>query len=301
MQLSPIALFVYSRPRHTRQTVEALLLNSQAKDSDLYIFSDAPKSDAAKVAVEEVRSYIKQVTGFKKVVIVERDSNWGLANSVIDGVTRLCDEFGKVVVLEDDLVVSPHFLEFMNSGLDRYEHDEKVMQIAGYMFPVDLKTHDDALFLPFISSWGWATWRRAWQYFDSEARGYQQLKDSSVMRNQFDLDGNYKYFTMLKSQQNGKTNSWAIRWYLSVFLNKGLALYPKQTMVQNVGFDGTGENCLVSTITERKIDGNFKVSNFPENIEVSPVIKNVLVNMPKPKLSLSSIIQRIKRAVNINV
>lgn len=301
MQLSPIALFVYNRPKHTRQTVEALLLNSLAKDSDLYVFSDAPKNDAVRTAVEEVRSYIKQVSGFKKVEIVERDSNWGLANSVIDGVSRLCDEFGKVVVLEDDLVVSPHFLEFMNSGLDRYEHDEKVMQIAGYMFPVDLKMHDDALFLPFISSWGWATWRRAWQHFDSEAKGYDQLKNSSIIRKQFDLDGNYKYFTMLKSQQNGKTNSWAIRWYLSVFLNKGLALYPKQTMVQNVGFDGTGENCLVSTIAEHKIDGNFKVSNFPENIEVSLVLKNVLANMPKPKLKLSSIIQRIKRAVNINV
>ncbi len=276
-------------------------MNSQAKESDLYIFSDAAKNEAAKAAVEEVRDYIKQVSGFNKVNIVERASNWGLANSVIDGVNRLCDEFGKVIVLEDDLVVSPHFLEFMNSGLVKYEFDEKVMQIAGYMFPVDLKIHDDALFLPFISSWGWATWSRSWQHFDSEAKGYSQLKDSSIMRKQFDLDGNYKYFNMLKSQQNGKTNSWAIRWYLSVFLNKGLALYPKQTMVQNVGFDGTGENCLVSTIAEHKIDNNFNVSNFPESIELSPVLKNVLANMPKPKLKISSIIQRIKRAVHINV
>jgi len=299
--LAPIALFVYNRPKHTQQTVEALLLNSEAKESDLYIFSDAAKNEATETEVNEVRDYIKQISGFNKVEIVERTSNWGLANSIIDGVTCLCDEFGKVVVLEDDLVVSPHFLEFMNSGLAKYEFDEKVMQIAGYMFPVDLKIDNDALFLPFISSWGWATWNRAWRHFDSEAIGYEQLKNSSIMRKQFDLDGNYKYFSMLKSQQNGKTNSWAIRWYLSVFLNKGLALYPKKTMVQNVGFDGTGENCLVSSIAEHKIDSNFNVSNFPENTEVSLALKNVLANMPNPKLKISSIIQRIKRAVNVSV
>lgn len=300
MELSPIALFVYNRPKHTRQTIEALLSNSKAKESNLYIFSDAPKNEAAKVAVEEVRGYLKQISGFNKVIIVERVTNWGLANSVIDGVTRLCNAFGKVIVLEDDLVVSPYFLEFMNLGLDKYEFDEKVMQIAGYMFPVDLEMNDDALFLPFISSWGWATWSRSWQHFDSEAKGYEQLKNSSMMRGQFDLDGNYKYFNMLKSQQDGKTNSWAIRWYLSVFLNKGLALYPKRTMVQNVGFDGTGENCLVSSIAEHKIDSNFTVSKFPENIEVSLALKNVLANMPKPKLKISSIIQRIKRVVDIH-
>jgi len=300
VELSPIALFVYNRPKHTRQTIEALLSNSKAKESNLYIFSDAPKNEAAKVAVEEVRGYLKQISGFNKVIIVERVTNWGLANSVIDGVTRLCNAFGKVIVLEDDLVVSPYFLEFMNLGLDKYEFDEKVMQIAGYMFPVDLEMNDDALFLPFISSWGWATWSRSWQHFDSEAKGYEQLKNSSMMRGQFDLDGNYKYFNMLKSQQDGKTNSWAIRWYLSVFLNKGLALYPKRTMVQNVGFDGTGENCLVSSIAEHKIDSNFTVSKFPENIEVSLALKNVLANMPKPKLKISSIIQRIKRVVDIH-
>ena len=296
---APIALFVYNRPKHTRQTVEALLLNSQAKESDLYIFSDAPRNEAAREAVEEVRSYIKQISGFNKVSIVERDVNWGLANSVINGVTKLCDEFDRVIVLEDDLVVSPNFLEFMNSGLAKYEFDEKVMQIAGYMFPVEIEISDDAFFMPFISSWGWATWNSAWQTFDSKANGYALLKESSKLRKKFDLDGNYNYFNMLQSQQNGKTNSWAIRWYLSVFLNNGLVLYPKQTMVQNVGFDGTGENCLVSTIAAHDVSVTFRVINFPQDIEVSLAFNTVLNNMPKPTIKLSSIVQRIKRALNI--
>lgn len=299
-KLAPIALFVYNRPKHTRQSIEALLLNSQSKESDLYIFSDAPKNEAARVAVEEVRGYVKQIAGFNKVNIVERDTNWGLANSIIHGVTKLCDEFGRVIVLEDDLIVSPNFLEFMNSGLAKYEFDEKVMQIAGYMFPVQIEINDDALLMPFISSWGWATWNRAWQIFDAEAKGYALLKESSKLRKQFDLDGNYKYFNMLQSQQNGKTNSWAIRWYLSVFLNNGLALYPKQTMVQNVGFDGTGENCLVSTIAAHDVNVKFRVINFPQDIKVSLAFNTVLKNMPKPKMKLSSIVQRVKRVLNIN-
>jgi hypothetical protein len=295
---APIALFVYNRPQHTQQTVEALLLDPLAKQSDLYIFSDAAKHDGAKVAVDQIRSYINQISGFNKVEIVERTTNWGLANSVIDGVTRLCKDFGKVIVLEDDLVVSPHFLEYMNASLNKYQSDEKVMQIAGYMFPMDLSISDDSIFLPFISSWGWATWDRAWGKFDREAKSFELLKKSPALRRKFDLDGNYKYFSMLKAQQNGIRDSWAIRWYLSVFMNNGLALYPKKTLVQNYGFDGSGENCQVSTINEQSLDKTFKVTKFPENINVSPVYDKVLMNMPKPRLKLSSILTKIKRIMS---
>ena len=251
--LAPIALFVYNRPKHTRQTIEALLLNSQAKHSDLYIFSDAPKNETAKAAVEEVRGYVRQVSGFNKVNIIERASNWGLANSVIDGVSRLCEEFGKVIVLEDDLVVSPYFLEYMNEGLARYEHDIKVMQIAGYMFLVNINIEDDALFMPLTTSWGWATWKRAWQHFDPNAKGYELLLKNSDLKRSFDLDDKYPYFKMLESQKKNKVDSWAIRWYLSVFMLKGLVLYPKLSLVENFGFDGSGVNCIVSGFTNMQI------------------------------------------------
>ena len=171
---------------------------TEAEVSDLYIFSDAAKNEVSQKSVNEVRNYIKKITGFNKIVIVERETNWGLANSIIDGVTRLCDDFGCVIVLEDDLVVSPHFLAYMNEGLKRYSSDEKVMQIAGYMFSASLDVDEEALFLPFISSWGWATWSRAWKVFDADAKGYSQLKKSSKMRKKFDLNGNYNYFKMFK-------------------------------------------------------------------------------------------------------
>lgn len=294
---APIVLFVYNRPEHTLRTVTSLLKNPEAAMSDLFVFSDAAKDKSAEEAVKQVRQYIRQISGFKSVTINERESNWGLANSVIDGVTRICNEFGRVIVLEDDLQVSPHFLAYMNAGLDKYEHDEQVMQIAGYMFPVDIKSDDDALFLPFISSWGWATWSRRWQKFDPESKNYQILKNDPKMIHEFNLRGNYNYFRMLKSQIIGETNSWAIRWYLSVFFLNGLVLYPKQTLVENIGFDGTGENCIVSSIKVKRFENTFHVVTYPSLIQVSGHLEDVFKVLPKPKPSLRSIISYIKKII----
>lgn len=295
---APIILFIYNRPEHTRRTVTSLLKNPEAAMSDLFVFSDAAKDKNAEEAVQQVREYIRQITGFKTVTIDERESNWGLANSVIDGVTRICNEFGKVVVLEDDLQVSPHFLAYMNAGLEKYKHDEQVMQIAGYMFPVNIQIKEDTLFLPFISSWGWATWSRSWQKFDPDSDNYQVLKNDPKMIHEFNLRGNYDYFKMLKSQQDGETNSWAIRWYLSVFVSNGLALYPKQTLVENIGFDGTGENCIVSNIKVKNFENTFHVVNYPSLIQVTSYIEEVFKALPKPKPSIRSIISYIKRLFN---
>jgi hypothetical protein len=289
---APVALFVYNRPGHTRRTVEALLANSIANQTPLHVFSDAPRNESARLAVAEVRSYIRSIAGFKSVTIIERETNFGLARSIIDGVTRLCEECGRVIVMEDDLITSPHFLSYMNDALTRYEHEDRVMQIAGYMFPVELNIHEDALLLPFISSWGWATWHRAWQRFDAEAKGYEKLVEDHALKKQFDLGGHYSYFKMLRAQQQGKVDSWAIRWYLSVFLCGGLALYPKKTLVRNIGFDGTGINCAVSTIEYSQVDMNFQVFSMPQHIKISDAQAAVLDRMPVPSLSIASVANR---------
>src|SRR5450631_726432 len=222
---APITLFVYNRPTHTRQTVEALQKNALSTDSDLIIFSDAPKTESQAEAVREVRQYIHQIEWFKSVTIVERETNFGLARSIIDGVTKVVNEHGRIIVLEDDLVVTPHFLDFMNCALDKYENEQQVIQVSGYMFPVKVEIEEDALFLPLTTSWGWATWKRAWQLFDPDAKGYAQVKADLALRKRFNLDGAYDYFSMLEAQLAGRVDSWAIRWYLSTFLLQGLTLY----------------------------------------------------------------------------
>lgn len=268
MKLSPIVLFVFNRPLHTRQTIEALQKNYLAKDSNLFIFSDAPKNPETTVKVLEVREFIRSITGFKAITIIEREHNFGLAASVIDGVSRLCNEHGRVIVLEDDLVTSPHFLEYMNTALDRYEDTRQVMQISGYMFPVDFATTTDAVFLPMTTSWGWATWQRAWQHFDSTSMGYEILKKDSNLRHQFNLGGYYNYFGMLEHQLLGKVDSWAIRWYLSVFMQNGLTLFPVKTLVENKGFDGSGTHGPTGHFVNL-LNPDFKVNIYPPSTIVA--------------------------------
>lgn len=294
MSLAPVALFVYNRSSHTRQTLEALAANTLAGETPLYVFSDAPKNEGVRESVEEVRSYIRTITGFQSLSIVERESNFGLARSIIDGVTSLCAEHGRVIVVEDDLVTSPHFLSYMNDGLARYEHEERVMQIAGYMFPVSLKLEEDALFLPFTSSWGWATWERAWRHFDASGSGHRRLVEDESMRRAFDLNGKYGYFQMLESQLRGETDSWAIRWYLSVFLMNGLTMYPKKTLVKNCGFDGSGVNCVASRIETDVIDENFRVTAMPSDVALSVKYEVILSQFPNPRLNVGSILNRAK-------
>jgi hypothetical protein len=291
---APVALFVYNRPGHTRQTVEALLANTAADQTPLHIFSDAPRNESASLAVAEVRSYIRSIAGFKSVAIVERETNFGLARSIIDGVTRLCKEYGRVIVMEDDLITSPHFLSYMNDALARYDSEDRVMQIAGYMFPINLELEEDALFLPFTSSWGWATWERAWRHFDATGAGYQRLLEDQSLRGAFDLNGKYGYFRMLESQLRGETDSWAIRWYLSVFLMKGLTLYPKKALVDNFGFDGSGVNCVASSIEGSTIERHFRVITMPKLMSVSDRYEVILQRFPKPKLNIKTMSNKVR-------
>lgn len=296
MNYAPIALFVYNRPNHTKQTIEALKLNTQAKESVLYIYSDAAKNDASIGEVAQVRDYIKGISGFAKVEIVEREQNWGLADSVIDGVTQLCNKYGRVIVIEDDLIVSPHFLSYMNSALEKYETENKVMQVSGYMFPVDIDLAEDALFMPLTTSWGWGTWKRAWSSFDKDAKGYNFLLKNAKVRKSFDLGGKYPYFKMLDSYKKNKVQSWAIRWYLSVFMAKGLILYPKGTLVENAGFDGSGVNCIASKFPSKPLDQSFTAKALPDKIEVSAQFMEVIDLMPKTKLNFKNYIQRLLKA-----
>jgi hypothetical protein len=243
--VAPIVLFVYNRSWHTRQTVEALQKNELAECSDLIIFSDAPKGQESIAAVKDVREYIKTLEGFKSVSIVERDENFGLANSIINGVTQVCNDFGRVIVLEDDLVTSPFFLKYMNECLDIYANDSMVASIHGYWYTVDKKMPETFL-LRGASCWGWATWSSAWNVFEVDGQKLlDELKKQKLTR-LFDLDGAMAYTRMLRAQITGKNNSWAIRWHASTFLANKLQLSPGTCLVRNIGFDGSGTHCAES-------------------------------------------------------
>jgi hypothetical protein len=238
-KLAPIVLFTYNRLWHTRQTVEALQKNYLAQKSQLFIYSDAQKTQVAEAKVKEVRQYLKTINGFKKVTIIERDKNWGLANSIIDGVTKIVNEYGKVIVLEDDLVTSPYFLQFMNEALTFYHNQKPVWHISGYQFPIYTDNLPETIFFRAPSSWGWATWDYAWKLFERDIEKLDKLF-TKELRYQFNLEGTKKFWSHIEANKSGKMNTWAIFWYASIFLNKGLCLYPRHSLVQNIGHDGSG-------------------------------------------------------------
>jgi len=238
---APIVLFAYNRPEHTRKTVEALQRNAPAGDSDLFIFSDAPRDESAKEAVGEVRSYIKNITGFKNISIIERDKNFGLADSIIDGVTRMADKYGKIIVLEDDIVTSPAFLKYMNDALDLYENDERVMHVSGY-FPPIKNDLPDTFFYNQTSCWGWGTWARAWENYNGNAGSLIEEVKKRNQAKKLDIDGSIGFMSTLRANAAGEIKTWAVKWHASVFLAGGLCLHPNKSLVLNIGHDGTGIN-----------------------------------------------------------
>ncbi len=240
--LAPIVLFVYNRPWHTRQTVEALQKNDLASESDLYIYADGAKNDTALPQVQEVRSYLKTISGFKAVHIIEREKNWGLADNIIDGVTHIVNTYGRIIVLEDDIVTSVGFLKFMNNALEMYEYEGRVMHISGYMFPVKKKM-PNTFFYNTASCWGWGTWQRAWKYFNSDAKYLLNQLYQRKLIVKFNLNGAYKYTDQLINNISNTQKTWAIKWYASFFLANGCALHPYPSFVNNIGFDGSGIHC----------------------------------------------------------
>lgn len=242
MILSPVLLFVYNRLAHTRRCIESLLKNPLASESELFIYADGAKEEAATCEVDEVRNYIRSIRGFKHVTIIERNENWGLARNIIDGVSAQVKKYGKVIVLEDDLVVAPHFLQFMNDALETYKDEPKVGHIQACDFTQD-PTLPDTFLIKWTGSWGWATWERAWKHFNPNGKELLQELEQRKLTYAFDFNGKYGFTRMLRRQIEGKNNSWAIRWNASLFLKDILSLNVGRSLVQNEGFDGSGTNC----------------------------------------------------------
>lgn len=271
MTLAPIVLFVYNRPEHTLSTLNALEKNNLASESELFVFSDGAKSNSDRSGVEKVREIIKRPFGFKKITLIENSENLGLAANVIKGVTQVIAEYGKIIVFEDDLISSRFALQYFNDALSEYENAEQVMHISGYLYPIQNKENlAETFFFRTISSWGWATWARAWQHFDSDI--YRLTKDfGSEEIRRFSIDGKENFWKQVNEFKKGKIDSWAIRWYLSVFNQGGLSLYPRESMIQNIGLDGSGIHSGINESYRVNL-ANKPVTFFPKEINEDPEI-----------------------------
>ena len=270
MNLAPIILFVYNRPQHTLKTLEALNKNYLANESELYIFADGPRPNADENELQKIkdtREIVNSKEWCKRTIIIESEINKGLANSIIDGVSKIVNEQGKVIVLEDDLVTSPYFLQYMNDALNIYSDNDAVACISGYIYPLKHEL-PGTFFLKGADCWGWATWKRAWGVFEKDgSKLLNELNNQSATK-KFDFDHCYPYTQMLKDQIAGKNDSWAIRWYASAFLRNMFCLYPGTSVVQNIGFDGSG------THSSNSDKWNVKISEKVIEVKKISVMQN---------------------------
>lgn len=243
MNLAPIILFVYNRPEHTKKTIDALKLNKLASESTLFIFSDGNKNENDKKSVEEVRNYISTITGFKEIKIILRDRNLGLANSVISGVTEVINEYGKAIVLEDDIVTSKYFLKFMNEALEFYKDDKKIYSISGYSFPIKIpESYQHKIYIsPRPSSWGWATWKERWEKTIWNPEIVFDVENQRQLNQYLDNAGKDLAPMLLKSIK-GKINSWAVKWAFTHVKYGAFSVYPNNSLVKNIGLDASGTN-----------------------------------------------------------
>jgi hypothetical protein len=274
-KLAPIVLFTYNRLDTLKLTIESLQKNYLANKSDLIIFSDCNKNNFDKLEVQNVRTYLKLIDGFKSVTVHESPINKGLANSIIGGITTVFETYDKVIVLEDDLVCSPNFLNFMNDSLNFYEDNPQIFSITGFSIPIKTNSVFDEYFTQRSSSWGWATWKDRWGIIDWEVIDYNSFKKNKVQRTEFNKMGS-DMASMLDRQMIGKINSWAIRWCYHQFKNKLYSVHPVESKIINIGFSSEASNTKekinrYKTKLDLTAKSNFNFSN--ETLLDSEIIK----------------------------
>lgn len=275
--LAPVALFVYKRPGHTKATLEALARNTLAPQTSLIIFSDGPKNDIDRDAVESVRKLVREVAGFSSVTLVERHENMGLAQSVIAGVTELLERFENIIVLEDDLDTSKNFLTYMNKALDHYRQDPFAFSVTGHTFPEKfLRIPGGYLYDTYAgyrcSSWSWGTWRDRWQRIDWEMRYFTDFCQDTEAQERFNRGGQ-DMAASLRMQHKGEIDSWAIRFCYAHHANEMRCIYPTKTLVRNIGLDLSGTHSTPNPrFLHSSLDDSWLPRRFCPASELDPRI-----------------------------
>ena len=278
---APICLFVFDRPFHTEKVLSSLAENAESKNSILYIYSDGIPENVTKERLDNIiltRKIISNEKRFKKVNITFRKKNLGLSRSLINGISEVCEKHGKIIVLEDDLVVEIFFLNYMNKALEVYEFENKIGAICGYFYPVlNIESYSETFCLNYNSCWGWATWQRSWSNFEQNGKLLLTKIKSQNLNTKFDYNNTRHHTKMLKNQVLGRNNSWAIRWAATLFLNNQLSLFTKMSFVDNIGFDGSGFHSGFEK-TYDVVLMKDKISNFTKDIKENKLIKIELEN-----------------------
>lgn len=295
--ISPIVIFTYNRLDHLDTLINSLEQNELFKKSKILVFSDGPKKEIDIEKIEKIRIYLKKKLISNNSEIVERPNNFGLSKNVITGINQTFNDYDQAIILEDDLEVSPFFLNYMNDALNLYANSENVASISGYMYPINSKIFsNDYFFLKLVESWGWGTWRRAWNNFETDSVKLKNEIDERKLVDEFNFSSGISYYKMLNDNINGANDSWAIRWYASTFLKNMNTLFPSKSFVKNIGIDNSGENCNYTTVYDSHINLEYKPLKKIDSLELAAdmfVVKSFFQKV-KYKRYIETIISKIK-------
>ena len=269
-QLAPLLIFTYNRLDTLEQVFKYLKNNSLCKETELFVFSDFARQEKDIEAVNRVRKYLRTVNGFKSITIIERQENYGLAKNIIEGVTEIINKYGKVIVLEDDLITSPNFLVYMNQALNFYENSNNIFAISGYTGKLpSLSQLENDVYLSYRpSSWGWGTWKDQWENIDWDVVDFDEfIKDRKQVK-KFNRGG-IDMARMLRHCMEGENHSWAIRWSYAMSKQDKYCIYPKVSKIQNIGFGKGATNCTGIDIYQTTLDTSNQMDfKFEKDIQI---------------------------------
>jgi glycosyltransferase involved in cell wall biosynthesis len=270
MKSAPIVLFVYNRPRLLKQTLDALAANEGAAESTLFVYADGPKPNADEEQlkrIREVREMVMEEKRFGKVVVRTSEENKGLADSVIRGVTEVTNEFGRTIVIEDDVITSRYFLRFMNDALTKYENEERVLSVGSWNY--FFKPQTENFFMNMPDCIAWATWKRAWDKFEHDSKFLIHELERANRVKEFNLKGRFNFMAMLQASAEAKVSSWAIRWTAVAALRNSLTIYPSVSMTKHIGYGFDSSNS-----EGRDFHPNLVVADRPIRLEDIPLVES---------------------------
>jgi hypothetical protein len=300
MNFSPIIIFVYNRLHHLDTLFNSLQKNDLFKKSKVLVFSDGAKNEIDKDKIDKVRELLKKRLIPQNSEIIENNVNLGLSRNVIGGLNKTFQIYDRAIILEDDLELSPFFLNYMNDALNLYETSENVASISGYMYPIEPKKFsNNYFFLKLIESWGWGTWKRAWNIFENDSLQLKRKIDEKQLTNEFNFESGISYYKMLTDNINGLNDSWAVRWYASTFLKNMNTLFPSKSFVKNIGVDDSGQHCSYTTVYDtlvnfdyKKLEKNHSLESLSDRLVVQSFFRKI-----KYKRYLDNVINKIKNFV----
>jgi len=300
MNFSPIIIFVYNRLHHLDTLFNSLQKNDLFKKSKVIVFSDGAKNQIDKEKIDKVRELLKKRLIPQNSEIIENNVNLGLSRNVIGGLNKTFQIYDRAIILEDDLELSPFFLNYMNDALNLYATSENVASISGYMYPIEPKKFsNNYFFLKLIESWGWGTWKRAWNIFENDSLQLKKKIDEKQLANEFNFESGVSYYKMLTDNINGLNDSWAVRWYASTFLKNMNTLFPSKSFVKNIGVDDSGEHCSYTTVYDtlvnfdyKKLEKNHSLESLSDRLVVQSFFRKI-----KYKRYLDNVINKIKNFV----